>query len=264
MFHLNPGIHFHKIKFPFRAYDIFDGAGVGISHRFGRQYRIFIHFLPDAVVNGRGRGFLDKLLMVSLNGTVPFPQGHHIPLGVCHDLDLHMAGILDITFQVHGIVPKCIGRLPLGQVELELKLFLAAGHPHPFAPSAGRSLDYHRIPDFLRHFLPGFRVIYRIPCPRNHRHARVHHGLPCLGFIPHLVDYIRIRPDKGQAVFFTFPDKGAVFREEAEPRMDGIRVHIQRRADNAVHIQVAVLGRALPHTNPLVCQLGMQAVFVLF
>ena len=264
MLHLDPGIHLHEIIGSFRIKDELHGSRICIVYRPRRQDRVPVHGIADLIIDGRRGRLLDQLLMVSLDRTVTLAQRHHVAELVRHDLDLHMARVLDEPLDIHGIVAECIGGFPLGHVELKFKLVRGLRHAHAFAAAAGRRLDHHRIADLLRQLHAGLRVIHRFFRTRHDRYAGLHHGLAGMRFISHAVDDFRFWSDEGNPVLLTETDKIRILGEESEPRMDSVRAHIQGCGHDALHIEVAVLRRPLADADPLVGQLDMQAVLIFF
>lgn len=63
------------------------------------------HFFRD----GRRRGLLNQLLVISLYGAVTLAKSNHISEVICHDLNLYVAWIFNEFFNIHGVIAKGIG-----------------------------------------------------------------------------------------------------------------------------------------------------------
>ena len=81
--------------------------------------------------------------------------------------------------------------------------------------------------------------------------------------VAHAVDDVRIRSDKGDAVFLTAAYELTVLRQEAIARVDRIGTGVDGRRDELVHIQVVAFRRTLSDADPLIRELRVQAVLVL-
>ena len=102
---------------------------------------------------------------------------HHMALFVRHNLKLNMSWLLNIPLQIHGIIGKSFDRLHLGIEKIRLKIIGPVGNPHALSAAAGRSLNHHRITDFLRHGFGFLHLVHRLLTSRDHRYAGLHHGL---------------------------------------------------------------------------------------
>jgi hypothetical protein len=95
MLHLNAGVHFHKVKIAVAIQQKLHGARPHIVNGLSGPHRCIPHFLAQVCRQGWARGFFQQLLVAALNGTIPFPQMHHIAVAIGQDLKLDMAGLLD-------------------------------------------------------------------------------------------------------------------------------------------------------------------------
>ncbi len=211
MFHLDSGIHLHKVEVAMTIHNIFDGSRISISHCFCCKNRILVHLGTDFFVDGWRWRFFDQFLMISLYGTVSLSQCHYVSVFICHNLNLHMTWIFDKFLNVHGVVTEGIGGFSLCHVKLEFKFIPVFCHTHSLAATAGGGFDHNRITDSICQFFSHHCIVDWFFRSRNNRNSRFHHGRSCLGFISHLIDYVRFRPDKGNAVFFTFSYKFTIF-----------------------------------------------------
>jgi hypothetical protein len=96
---------------------------------------------------------------------------------VAEDLELDVAGTLEVLLDVDVAVAE-------GGFGLALRGPSACGSspglrtiPHPSPTAAGHGLDDHGIADVLGHAQRGFLPIDRAVAARQHRQARLLHGL---------------------------------------------------------------------------------------
>ena len=149
---------------------------------------------------------------------------------VRQNLKFNMTGFFHKAFDIHGGIRKSLFRLTLRRLELGIKLLRRHSHTHTPAAAAGRRLDHDRIADLGSLSLSLFHIQHRLPAAGNHRYARFDHGISGLGFISHLFNDFTVWPDKLHAAFFAHAGKFAVLRKKAKSRMDGLRIHGDRRA----------------------------------
>ena len=88
-------------------------------------------------VKSHHRGFLQHLLVASLDGAVTLSQMDHIAVLVGHDLELHMPWLFNVFLNIHGVVGKSLHRLHLGRVKELGKVLRASQIPHALAAAAG-------------------------------------------------------------------------------------------------------------------------------
>ncbi|MPN45348.1 hypothetical protein SDC9_192915 [bioreactor metagenome] len=167
-----------------------------------------------------------------LDGALPLPQADGIAELVAQHLHLHMAGGIDVLFQIKRPVPKGGLGLPGGGLEGGGKL---ARLPHqadapPPAPRAG--LEQHRVAHFGGRGEGALRVGQQARA-RNDRYARRLHGPAGLVLVAHAGDHRFRRADEGQPVRPAGGGEGGVFGEEAVARVNGLGPGDQRGADDA-------------------------------
>ena len=263
MLHLDSRVHLHKVEVPLRVHDELDGACIGILYGLRREDRTAVHLGTGFVIDSRGWRLLDQLLVISLDGAVTVAEGDDMTEVIRHDLDLDVARLLDIALDIHGVIAEGVCGLALCETELKLEFILGCRDTHALAAATGGGLDDHRVPDLAGELLSGLRVVDRLACARNDRHAGIHHRLPGMGLVAHAVDDVGLRTDKGDAIFLTAAYELTVLRQEAIARMDRIGAGVDGCRDELVHIQIVVLRRTFSDTDPLIRELRMQTVLVL-
>ena len=262
VFHLNPGVHFDKIKVSCRIHHKFHGAGAFVAAGFGCRHGSRPHLLPQLGGQGFGGGFFQKLLVLPLDGAVPFPQVNHMAKTVGHDLKFNMPGVKDQFLQVHFPVAEAGLRLGLGGGEGRSQFFRAVDPAHPPAAAAGAGLDQHRVADGLGHYRRLGGVFHRPVGAGHHRHPNLLHQGPGGGLVAHLVEHRRGGSDERQAALFAQLGKFPVLRQKAVAGMNRLAAALHGGGQDGGLIQIALgrLGRADAHR--LGGQLHMQGGLV--
>ena len=220
--HLDSGVHFHKIEIFVFVQQKLDGSRVFVSHGLGRTDRRIAHALPQVLGDHVAGGLLQHLLVAALNGTVPLSQMNHVAVLIRHNLELDVAGLLDVFLNIHGVVGKSLYGLHLGRVEVLREIRLAPGDTHALAAAAGGRLDHHRKADGFGHLQGLCGLVNRLLAAGHHGHARIHHGAAGLGLVPHPVNDLSGRPDEGDVALRAELGELGVFRQKAKTRMDGV------------------------------------------
>ncbi len=145
MLHLNTGVHLHEIEVPVRVEEKFDGACGVISYGPCYCHGDIAHCLSQLIIQGRRGGFLEQLLMLTLNGALSFTQVDDIPVHIAKYLEFNMFGILDIFLYKDAGVVECFLSLAAGHIEHLLHLRLLADDAHSPAAATGGRLDNYRV-----------------------------------------------------------------------------------------------------------------------
>ena len=188
MLHLDPRVHFHKIKITTLLEQELDGSRIRVMRCFRRFHGCLSHLLAELRRQRDGRRFLDHLLVISLDRAVTLSQMDHIAVLVSHDLELDMARMLDKMLDVHRVIAECHLSFLLRRLKAVLELFRGLCHTHALSAAAKSCLDDDRIADLccdLRTFLC---VIDGLLASRNDRNAGIHHRISCLGLIAQFTD----------------------------------------------------------------------------
>ena len=178
------------------------------------------------------------------------------------DLDLDVAGMLDVFLQVDLGAAESGLRLGLGLLQGRLQGQFVQGHAHAAPAAARRGLDQHRKAELLGQ-LQGLGLALDQPFAPRHRG---HFGLP-----GHLAGRVLVaqhghglrgRADEGDvAIAADFGEMG-VLGEKAVARMDRLHVAHFGRADDAIDFQIAFAGLGRTDAIGLVghLQVGCAAV----
>lgn len=122
--HLDARIDFEEVVLAVLVHHELHRAGVdvvdGARDLFGVRKERLAHGVVEV---GRGRD-LDHLLVPPLHAAVALVEVHHVAVRVGEDLDLDVAGVLDVLFDKHAAVAKCrerlVGRAQERLLQLEL------------------------------------------------------------------------------------------------------------------------------------------------
>ena len=173
-----------------------------------------------------------------------------------------MARILDIFFNVHGVISKTIDGFCLCHLKIFCKILGTAGNTHTFSTASAGCLDHNRKTDLFCQFqtiISGINCFFRA---RNNRNFCVDHGVSCFLLISHPTDDFRGRSDESNVTLLTHLCKFCIFRQKSKSRMDGFCFGCNGCAQNPFHIQITVCRCCFSDTDGFVCQLGMQRVFI--
>ena len=87
---LQSGVHLEEVEIAFRRQHEFHRSGTDVIHCLGCRHRCVPHGLAQLMIHGRGRGFLDHLLVPALQRAVPLVEVDAISMGVGENLQLHV------------------------------------------------------------------------------------------------------------------------------------------------------------------------------
>ena len=208
--HLQPGVHLQEEEFPGLAGDDeLHRAGRIVVHRPGRQDRLLAHAPAHVRVREGGGGLLDHLLVPALDRALPLGEVDQVAVAVAQELDLHVAGMLDVALQVDGVVAEGVQALGLGGPVGGRQVLGAEHHAQALAAAPGGRLEHHRVADLLG---PGHGMLLGLQVLAHARHQGHPHGVhrhPGGGLVAHDPDRLRVGPDEG--------DPGCVRRPRRTP-----------------------------------------------
>lgn len=106
MFDLDAGVHFHEEEIMVLVEEKFDGADISVMDSFDGFDCDATDLPSEFLIDGRRRGFFEKLLMPALDRTVSFAEMHDMATVVGDDLHFDMAGFEKISLKIDGIVAE--------------------------------------------------------------------------------------------------------------------------------------------------------------
>jgi hypothetical protein len=209
-----------------------------------------------------GEGFFEHLLVAALERAVALAQMDRLALAVAKDLELDVARVAQVLFEIDRRVAEGGLGFRAGLLHQPFEIVGAGADLHA-APAAARSgLDDHRIADFLGDLSRFLDIRDRAVRAGHQRQAE----RPCgaLGFhlVAHRADVLGLGADPGDAVGFDDFGKARVFRQEAIARMDCIGLGDLGRRDDRGDVEIAVLGRGRPDADRMVGQADMHGISV--
>ena len=144
MLDLDPAVQLQEPELAAREHEL-GRARARVADRACERDRRRAHLGPQLRVERRRRGLLEHLLVAPLHRAVALAEREHGAVGVGEDLDLDVAGPLDVALAEDGAVAErrlCLARR--GRERL-FELLRLAHDPHPAPAAAGRRLDEQRI-----------------------------------------------------------------------------------------------------------------------
>jgi len=100
MFDLDAGVHLDEVEIARRLDDELDRAGVGVIGGPDQADGRVAHGFAGLRIQPRRGAFLDQFLMAPLHRAIAFPQVDRVAVVVGDDLDLDVAGMLDVSFEI--------------------------------------------------------------------------------------------------------------------------------------------------------------------
>ena len=167
VFNLDPGIHLQEIEIKLFIHQKLNGSCVGISNLFPDLYSRFAHFFPNFRSEGGGGRLFDDLLVPSLDGTFTLKQMDDIAVLVGQDLDLNMTRLLQILFDVNGLISKVSFCLACCSFECLFQFLFIPDDPHPFASATRCCLQQHRKTNLIFGFQQPLFVTCKTFCDWN-------------------------------------------------------------------------------------------------
>ncbi len=217
-------------------------AGVAVADGPGEGDGVAVQRLPGLLVQVRGGGDLDDLLVPALDGAVALEEVDDLAVGVREDLDLDVAGAEDRPLDEHPGVAEGALRLAhrcgerLGQVVADVD----AAHPAPAA--AGDGLDEDREADLVRGREQGVGVVGGL--------GRLQHGQagPLRGgdggdLVAGHLQHVRGRPDERDPGLLAGGGQVGVLGQEAVARVDRVRAALLGDPDDLRDVEVGPHGR---------------------
>jgi hypothetical protein len=207
-----------------------------------------------------GAGFLEHLLVPALQRTVPLADMHDLAVMVGEDLQLDMARLVEVFFEVHGVVAEGGPGFGARFRPRGLKLPGIAGNLHAAPAAAGRRLDQDGVFDRLRDLA---RLLKRLQLARRARHQRHtegrHRGLGG-DLVAHHPDMLTGRPDEDEVMRLHHLREGRVLGQEAVAGMDRLRACDQGGGEDRRHVEVGIARERRADAYALIGEADMHGV----
>src|SRR3990170_1656396 len=260
--HLDSGVHLEEVELPLVHVEELDRPHIVVPRRGRRIDRRLMDPVPDPGGKVRCGGFLDQFLMAPLYGTVPVPEVDHVAELVGHHLDLDVPRVLEILLDVDIGGTERGERLRLGGEEGVDEGSGGMDDLHPPAAASRGRLDDHREPDLLRDPEALLLLRDRAVAAGNGRHLDLAHRPARPDLISHQANGLRRRADELHAVILADLREGGIFREEAVPGVDRVRVGDLDRAQDRGDIEIALRARRRSHADGLVRHPDVHGILV--
>ncbi|ERG89135.1 MAG: hypothetical protein J07HX5_01288 [halophilic archaeon J07HX5] len=148
-----------------------DGTGVGVIRLARSLAGGRVDLLTQLRRQCCGRALLDDLLVAALERAIALAEVENRSVGVGENLHLDVAWVLEIPFEVDGVVVEIRCALPLGTLELVGCVRWCLDDFHSAAAATALGFDRNRVAVLLSKRLDCCCVGHRLGRPRNNRHA---------------------------------------------------------------------------------------------
>src|SRR6266566_3459487 len=127
-----------------------DSAEAPVVDRVGECHGRCADSLPQAGIEGRRRRLFEHLLVAPLNRALTFAERKDVSVTVGEELDLDVAGALEVALEKDGFVAERRLRFAARRGDGILELSRPADDPDTASPAASRGLDDQGKADLLR------------------------------------------------------------------------------------------------------------------
>ena len=183
-------------------------------------------------------------------------------MAVRQDLELDVAGPLDVLLEVDLAVAEGLLGLAPGDVELLGEGDVVVGDPHA-APAAARDrLDDDRVADRRATLTASASVSTGPSLPGNDGTPAFRTVSLAIGLVAHQLDGLGLGADELDVAGLALLGEFGVFRQEPVARMDRVDIGDLRRADDPVGPQVAVRALRAADADGLVGELDVERLDV--
>ena len=239
-----------------------DRARAVVADGLGRVRGDLADLLAQLLVDQRGGGLLDQLLVAALDRAVALAEVDDGAVLVGEHLDLDVARVGQVALEVDGVVGEELLALARGALEGVLELGLLQRDAEALAAAAARGLDGDRVADLLGDLLGLLERLDRVGGARDDRHAGVLHQLAGAGLGAHRLDRARGRADERDAGLLQALGERGVLGQEAVAGVDGLGAGGLDDLHDLVHVEVGLGRRPGPEQVRLAGPLDVLGVAV--
>src|SRR5690606_11789801 len=144
---LHAGVHLDEVEAAVFVEEL-EGAGAAVADLYTGVDAALEHFGAGLLVDQRGGGLLQHLLVAALQRAVAVVQVDGVALAVGEHLDFHVARIAEELLQVdHRVAERGTG-FGAGQLGRLDQVFFLVHHAHAATTATAGGLDDHRIAHF--------------------------------------------------------------------------------------------------------------------
>ena len=219
-----------------------DGAGAAVVDRLGGVGGDLADPLAHLLVDVRRGRLLDQLLVAALDRAVALAEVDDVAVAVGEDLDLDVAGVLEVALEVDGVVAEELLALAGGALEGVGEVVGRQRDAEALAAAAAGGLAGDRVADLggqLRGVLDG---LGGLGGAGDDRHPGLLHDLAGPGLRAHRVDRVGRRADPGDVGLADRAGEGGVLGEEPVAGVDRLGAGLGGDREDLLDVQVA-LGR---------------------
>ena len=137
VFHLDPGIHFHKVKMMGPIHQKFQRPGTNIIQGCDGFHGQLAQGLALSGRHQLARTFFNYLLLIALDRTIPFREVEDVTRLIPKNLDFNVLNVGHDLFQIHPVITKGNPRFLLGLGKDFLEFGWRGDPANPFAPTTG-------------------------------------------------------------------------------------------------------------------------------
>jgi hypothetical protein len=252
MLHLQPGVDLQERRLlTGRVIDVLDGSGGAVADGGTERGGRFGEPGPDGVGEAGRRGLLQHLLVAPLQRAVAVAQGDHASGPVAEHLHLDMAGLFHQPFQEQTGPREAGRRDPPDAVPGFGKVGGFVAGPHADAAATAGGLEHHRIAEGVRGG-QGRREVRKQAGPGKQRNpGGLGGGTGGVLGAEHL-QLLGRRADEHQSGVLDAPGELRVLGQESVTGVDRPRTALQRRLQDQVGAEIAVLGGRRPEPDGVV------------
>ncbi len=238
MLDLDACVHLDKIEIA-GVIEEFKGAGSTVFDAFAGVDATLADVLAFLVGDPRRGRFLDHLLVAALCGTITLAEVYRVAVLVGEHLDLDMAWVLQVLFQVHGGIAEGAARLLARELEGVVQMRLGVYHAHAAPAAAGRGLDDHGVAHFAGDTLALIDVVAQGAVRTGHaRDIGLAHGLDGRNLVAHQPNCFGPRADENEPAFLDPFGEICILGQKAVTGMNRDRVGDLGGRDDGGNIQV--------------------------
>ena len=260
VFDLEARVRLHEVEPSFGIHQELEGARVGVLDCPGGRHDQAAHPAADRV--RERRRLLEQLLMPPLDGALALTEMHDVAVLVGQDLELDVAGMLEVFLDVDVAVPEGGLRLAPRHPQRAAQIRRRSDDAHAAATPAGHRLDDDGVADGAGHRDRDLLALHGAVAARQHRQARLLHRLARARLVPEQLDDPGLRADERDLARLADLGKVRAFGNKPITGMDRVGSRDLCRADDRRHVEVAVAAGCRSDADVLVSEADVQRVLV--
>jgi hypothetical protein len=258
MFHLDAGVHLDEVVVALGVDEKLDRACVRVFGGLGGANCGLAHLFAEAGGEEGRRRLLDQLLVAALHGAVALAEVEGLAVRVGEDLELDVAGLLDVFFEINRAVAEGFFGLVAGDVVFLREGDVVVRDAHAAAAAAGDGFDDDRIAD-LAGDLDGLGLggDWSVGAGDG-GDLGFFDGILGDRFVAHHLDRLRLGADELDVTGLALGGEFGVFGKEAVARVDGVDVGDLGGGDDAVRAEIGIRTFGAADANGFVGKLHVK------